>query len=249
MREMSENLLSIQNLHASAQGREILRGLDLEIRPGEVHVIMGPNGAGKSTLANVILGDPRYEVTEGRILFEGEDITAEKTDARARRGIFLSFQTPEEIPGVSVESFLRAAKNAQTGEMQKLLPFRKALKAKMEQLGIPESYASRSLNVGFSGGEKKKNEILQLEMLAPKLAILDETDSGLDIDAVRTIAKSIGRFKSPKNAILIITHITRILQDLPVDRVHILAQGRIVRTDGAQIIDEVASGGFASVLG
>lgn len=248
MRKMSEKLLSIRNLHASVEGQSILNGIDLDINPGEVHVLMGPNGAGKSTLANVILGDPRYEVTEGSIFFEGADITEEKTDARARRGIFLSFQAPEEISGVTVESFLRAAKNAQMGEAQKLIPFRRALQAKMAQLGIPESYASRYLNVGFSGGEKKKNEILQMEMLNPKLAILDETDSGLDIDAVRTIAQSVDRFRSPKKSILIITHITRILQDLPVDHVHILSQGRIVRTEGADIIDEVARNGFASVL-
>lgn len=248
MRKMSETLLSIRDLHASAQGQSILNGINLDIKPGEVHVIMGPNGAGKSTLANVILGDPRYKVTGGSILFEGIDITEEKTDARARRGVFLSFQAPEEISGVSVESFLRAAKNAHMGETQKLIPFRRALKAKMEQLGIPESYASRSLNVGFSGGEKKKNEILQMEMLNPRLAILDETDSGLDIDAVRTIAQSIGRFRTEKNAILIITHITRILQDLPVDQVHILSRGRIVRTEGAAIIEEVSRKGFASVL-
>lgn len=248
MREMSEKLLSIKNLHASVEGQSILNGIDLDINPGEVHVLMGPNGAGKSTLANVILGDPRYEVTEGSIFFEGADITEEKTDARARRGIFLSFQAPEEISGVTVESFLRAAKNAQMGEAQKLIPFRRALQAKMAQLGIPESYASRYLNVGFSGGEKKKNEILQMEILSPKLAILDETDSGLDIDAVRTIAQSVDRFRSPKRSILIITHITRILQDLPVDHVHILSQGRIVRTEGADIIDEVARNGFASVL-
>ena len=248
MREMSEKLLSIRNLHASVEGQSILNGIDLDINPGEVHVLMGPNGAGKSTLANVILGDPRYEVTEGSIFFEGADITEEKTDARARRGIFLSFQAPEEISGVTVESFLRAAKNAQMGEAQKLIPFRRALQAKMAQLGIPESYASRYLNVGFSGGEKKKNEILQMEILSPKLAILDETDSGLDIDAVRTIAQSVDRFRSPKRSILIITHITRILQDLPVDHVHILSQGRIVRTEGADIIDEVARNGFASVL-
>ena len=248
MREMSEKLLSIRNLHASVEGQSILNGIDLDINPGEVHVLMGPNGAGKSTLANVILGDPRYEVTEGSIFFEGADIIEEKTDARARRGIFLSFQAPEEISGVTVESFLRAAKNAQMGEAQKLIPFRRALQAKMAQLGIPENYASRYLNVGFSGGEKKKNEILQMEMLNPKLAILDETDSGLDIDAVRTIAQSVDRFRSPKKSILIITHITRILQDLPVDHVHILSQGRIVRTEGADIIDEVARNGFASVL-
>ena len=248
MATKQENTITIAGLTKKFGSFTALNNFNLTVETGEVHGFLGPNGAGKSTLANVILGDPRYEVTEGSIFFEGADITEEKTDARARRGIFLSFQAPEEISGVTVESFLRAAKNAQMGEAQKLIPFRRALQAKMAQLGIPENYASRYLNVGFSGGEKKKNEILQMEILSPKLAILDETDSGLDIDAVRTIAQSVDRFRSPKRSILIITHITRILQDLPVDHVHILSQGRIVRTEGADIIDEVARNGFASVL-
>jgi len=246
---MSKSLLSINNLYASVEGRHLLNGINLDINPGEVHVLMGPNGAGKSTLANVIMGDPRYKVDRGHIYFEGEDISEEKTDARARRGIFLSFQAPEEISGITVENFLRAAKSAQTGENQKLLPFRKELLAKMGELGIPASYASRYLNVGFSGGEKKKNEILQMEMLRPKLVILDETDSGLDIDAVRTISESVGRYRNRKNGLLIITHITRILQDLPVNYVHILSDGRIVKTTDASVIEKISRDGFTSILG
>lgn len=245
---MSKVLLSINNLYASVEGRHILNGINIDIKPGEVHVLMGPNGAGKSTLANVVMGDPRYKVDRGHIYFDGEDISEEKTDARARRGIFLSFQAPEEIPGITVENFLRAAKTAQTGENQKLIPFRKALRDKMEELGVPDSYGSRYLNVGFSGGEKKKNEILQMEILKPRMVILDETDSGLDVDAVKTISDSVGRYKSKKNAFLIITHITRILQDLPVDYVHILSEGRIVKTTDASIIETISRNGFASIL-
>lgn len=246
---MSKNLLSIRNLCASAGGRRILNGVELEIRPGEVHVLMGPNGAGKSTLANVVMGDPRYQVDEGSILFEDGDITGEKPDARARRGLFLSFQTPEEIPGITVENFLRAAKAAYTGQDVKLLPFRRELRARMEELEMDPSYAARYLNVGFSGGEKKKSEILQMAVLDPKLAILDETDSGLDIDAVKTISESVHRFKNKENAVLIITHITRILQKLPVDYVHIMADGRIVKTSDASMIETIGRDGFAPVLG
>ena len=245
---MPENLLSIKNLHASVGERRILNGVSLEIRPGELHVLMGPNGAGKSTLANVVMGDPRYRVEAGKILFAGEDITAEKTDARARRGLFLSFQAPEEIPGITVENFLRAAKAAYTGEDVKLLPFHRELQARMKELEMEPSYAARYLNVGFSGGEKKKNEILQMAVLNPKLAILDETDSGLDVDAVKTISESVRRYKNPENSVLIITHITRILERLDVDYVHIMADGRIVQTSDASIIEKINRDGFASVL-
>ena len=246
---MPKNLLKIRNLYASAGGQSILNGVDLDIAAGEVHVLMGPNGAGKSTLANVVMGDPRYRVDEGNILFEGEDITGEKPDARARRGLFLSFQAPEEIPGITVENFLRAAKAAYTGEEVRLVPFRKELRARMEELEIDPSYAARYLNVGFSGGEKKKAEILQMAVLNPKLAILDETDSGLDIDAVKTISESLHRYQSKENGILIITHITRILQNLPVDYVHIMADGRIVRTSDRSVIETINREGYASVLG
>ena len=246
---MPETLLSISRLCASAGGQRILNGVDLEINKGEVHVLMGPNGAGKSTLANVVMGDPRYLVDEGSIVFNGEDITDEKPDARARRGMFLSFQAPEEIAGITVENFLRAAKAAYTGEDVKLLPLRKELQSKMKELEMDPSYAARYLNVGFSGGEKKKNEILQLSVLNPKLAILDETDSGLDIDAVKTISESVDRYRNEENAVLIITHITRILQRLPVNYVHIMADGRIVKTGGASLIETINRDGFASVLG
>ncbi|MEA4892595.1 MAG: Fe-S cluster assembly ATPase SufC [Peptococcaceae bacterium] len=246
---MPKNLLSIKNLGASVEGQRILNGVDLEVRAGEVHVLMGPNGAGKSTLANVVMGDPRYDVDQGRIFFEDQDITDEKPDARARRGMFLSFQAPEEIPGITVENFLRAAKAAYSGQEVKLIPFRKELRARMKELDMDPSYAARYLNVGFSGGEKKKNEILQLAVLNPRLAILDETDSGLDIDAVKTISESIHRYKKDDNAVIIITHITRILQSLPVDYVHIMSEGRIVKTGQASLIEKINREGFASVLG
>lgn len=246
---MQKNLLSIKNLCASAGGRRILNGVDLDIYEGEVHVLMGPNGAGKSTLANIVMGDPRYKTESGEILFEGENITEEKPDARARRGLFLSFQTAEEIPGITVENFMRAAKAAYTGEEIKLTAMRRELQAKMRELEIEPSYASRYLNVGFSGGEKKKNEILQMEILNPKLAILDETDSGLDIDAVKIISKSIRNYRNGNNAVLIITHITRILQNLPVDYVHIMADGRIVKTADASLIETINREGFASIVG
>jgi len=245
---MPKALLTVKNLHASADGQSILKGIDLEINAGELHVLMGPNGAGKSSLANVVMGDPRFKVDEGQILFEGADITGEKTDARARRGLFLSFQTPEEVPGILLDSFLRAAKSALTGEDVKIFPFRKELREKMLDLGMDPSYAARHLNVGFSGGEKKKSEIFQMSVLNPKLAILDETDSGLDVDAVKVVSESVRRYKSETNGILIITHITRILDKLPIDYVHVMADGRIARTSDASMIEQISRGGFASVL-
>lgn len=248
MRKMQKNLLAINNLRAEVDGKEILKGLHLNIGPGEVHVLMGPNGAGKSTLANVIMGDPRYQVTEGQILFENQDITEEKADVRARQGIFLSFQSPEEIPGISLENFIRASQNAITGENVNVFDFREELYEKMEALDMDKSYASRYLNVGFSGGEKKKGEMLQLAMLNPKLAILDETDSGLDVDAVKVISENVAKFKNENNALLIITHITKILQDLPVDYVHILADGKIVKTADATMVDTIIRDGFAAVI-
>jgi Fe-S cluster assembly ATP-binding protein len=249
---MQKNLLEIKDLKAyvkeSAEGKNILNGVNLTIRPGEVHVIMGPNGAGKSTLANVIMGDPRYEVEEGTLLFEGEDISTEKADVRARKGIFLSFQAPEEIQGITLENFLRTSKSACLGKPVKLFSFKEELKEKMTDLGMDEAYAKRYLNVGFSGGEKKKSEILQLSVLQPKLAILDETDSGLDVDAVKVISENISRFRNENNGILIITHITKILQNLPVDYVHILAEGKIIKTGDGSMIDTVIQEGFSKLL-
>ncbi len=245
---MQNNLLTVKDLKVSVEGKEILKGVDLNIKPGEVHVIMGPNGAGKSTLANAIMGDPRYAIDSGSIALEGEDITEEKPDVRARKGVFLSFQNPEEIPGITLENFLRATRAAITGKPVKILHFREEMYEKMDALKMDHSYAERYLNVGFSGGEKKKCEILQLAMLNPKLAILDETDSGLDVDAVKIISENIAQFKTAENGILIITHITKILQDLPVDVVHIMSEGKVVRTADASIISTIIDEGFGAVL-
>ncbi len=214
-----------------------------------MHVILGPNGSGKSTLMNVIMGHPKYEVTAGSIAFEGEDITQLKTFERARKGLFLSFQTPEEIPGISVENMIRTAKQAVSGERVKLLPFRRKLKEMMEELKIKPEYADRYLNVGFSGGEKKRNEILQLLMLEPKLALLDETDSGLDVDAVQIVSEGVAKFHNEGNSCLIITHNTRILEKLTVDRVHVLMNGTIVEEGGAELIEEINRRGFTHILG
>lgn len=238
-------LLEIRNLHAALEsGQEILSGLNLNINPGETHVIMGPNGAGKSTLAHVIMGHPAYEVTEGDIFFEGEDLSDESTDERARRGIFLSFQTPEEVDGISVENFLRTAKTAVSGGQIKFFAFRKELSQHMDTLGFDPSYAERYLNVGFSGGEKKKSEILQMLTLNPKLAILDETDSGLDVDAVKTVTNGVNSFKNEKNALIIISHSAALLERLEVDKVHILAAGKIVHTGDHTLMGDVIRNGF-----
>ena len=246
---MKEHLLDIKGLHAGVEGKEILKGLSLTVGKGEVHVILGPNGSGKSTLMNVIMGHPKYEVTAGSIAFEGEDITQLKTFERARKGLFLSFQTPEEIPGISVENMIRTAKQAVSGERVKLLPFRRKLKEMMAELKIKPEYADRYLNVGFSGGEKKRNEILQLLMLEPKLALLDETDSGLDVDAVQIVSEGVAKFHNEDNSCLIITHNTRILEKLTVDRVHVLMNGTIVEEGGAELIEEINRRGFTHILG
>ena len=241
---MSE-LLKITDLRASAEEKEILHGVDLVINEGETHVIMGPNGAGKSTLGAAIMGSPEYAVSGGSIVFAGEDITAETPDKRAKRGIFLSFQNPVEIPGITLSAFLRSAYEQVTGERIKLFAFRKKLKDAMDILQIDEGYADRELNVGFSGGEKKKAEILQLLVLRPKLAILDETDSGLDVDAVKTVSAGIRAYREQTGgALLIITHNTNILDALTVDRTHIIADGRIAAEGGPELIDEVSANGF-----
>ncbi len=219
---MSNKLLEIKNLHVNVEDKEILKGIDLTINKGEIHVIMGPNGSGKTTTANAILSNPLYNKVEGNINFESEDITNLKTDEIARKGVFMSFQLPEEIPGISVTNFLKSAKGKITGKPTKVFEFKDELRKYMEELKMNPEYAGRSLNVGFSGGEKKKNEILQMLVLNPKLAILDETDSGLDVDAIRTVSKGIEMFKNENNAVLIITHNTKILKSLKVDYVHIL---------------------------
>lgn len=245
---MAENLLTIRDLHASVDSKEILKGLDLMVNRGEVHVLLGPNGSGKSTLMNAIMGHPRYEVTAETMTFLGEDMTALPTFERARRGLFLSFQAPEEIPGITVENMLRTAKQAITGEKIKIVAFKKELKAAMEELQMDASYAERYMNVGFSGGEKKRSEILQLLMLKPKLALLDETDSGLDVDAVQVVAKGVSAFHNADNACLIITHNARILSELNVDRVHVMMEGRIAEEGGAELIDEINRQGFTHLL-
>lgn len=239
------DLLKIQDLNVNIEKKQVLHGVNLAVNAGETHVLMGPNGAGKSTLGFTIMGNPRYTVSGGKILFEDEDITELGADKRAAKGIFLSFQTPLEVPGISLESFIRTALQQRTGKRVKLFQFQKELKSMMQILNMDESYASRDLNVGFSGGEKKKSEILQLLMLKPKLAILDETDSGLDVDAVRTVSKGIEEYqKSQNGALIIITHSTKILESLKVDKTHVLVKGKIVKDGGSELVDEINENGF-----
>ncbi|MGL4450563.1 MAG: Fe-S cluster assembly ATPase SufC [Sarcina sp.] len=237
-------LLEVKGLETKADDKQILKGLDLTVNKGEIHVIMGPNGAGKSTLANTLMSHPRYTQTAGEIIFEGENISDLKTDERAKKGLFLSFQTPEEVPGITVENFLKTAKTSITGEPVKFLKFSNELKKISESLKIEKGYLRRYLNVGFSGGEKKKNEVLQLLALNPKLAILDETDSGLDVDAVRIVSEGIKMFANEDNAVLIITHNNKILDSLKVDYVHILVDGKIVKTGDASLANEIQEKGF-----
>jgi Fe-S cluster assembly ATP-binding protein len=244
---MAAKLLEIKGLHAEVEGKEILKGLNLSIGKGEIHVIMGPNGAGKSTLVNAIMGHPKYHVSAGNINFEDENINELKTDERARKGIFLSFQNPEEVPGITVENFIRSARVAHTGQNIKLMAFKKELRENMSTLQVKEDYAGRYLNVGFSGGEKKKNEVLQMVMLRPKLAILDETDSGLDVDAVKVVSNGVKLFKNEENAILIITHNSKILESLNPDFVHVLVDGRIIKTGDASLVEEINAKGYSEI--
>lgn len=241
-------LLNIKDLYVNAGEKEILKGLNLKINKGETHVIMGPNGAGKSTLANIILNNPMYSVKSGEMYFEGENINDLKTDERAKKGIFMSFQTPEEVPGISVTNFLKAAVSAKTEAPVKIFAFKKELEENMQKLDMNPSYSSRDLNVGFSGGEKKKNEILQMLTLNPKLAILDETDSGLDVDAVKTVSKGINMYKNSENSVLIITHSNKILQGLKVDYVHVLVKGKIVYTGTGELAKEIEEQGYAKYI-
>ncbi len=241
---MGENLLEIKDLHVNAEEKEILKGINLEIKKGEIHVIMGPNGSGKTTTANAILNNPMYTKTAGTITFENENINDLKTDEIARKGVFMSFQLPEEIPGVSVTNFLKYAKNKMTGKPVKIFEFKEELKNNMQELNMNPKNMERSLNVGFSGGEKKKNEILQMLVLNPKLAILDETDSGLDVDAIKTVSKGIEMFKNEENAVLIITHNTKILHSLKVDFVHVLVNGQIVKTGTQDLAKQIEENGY-----
>ncbi len=246
---MSKQILQVKQLTANIEEKEILHKVELTINQGETHVLMGPNGAGKSTLGYVLMGNPRYEVTGGQILLKGKDITGQSADWRAREGMFLSFQEPLEVPGLSLESFLRSAKIAQTGKPIRLWDFRKEMKKAMEILQMNESYGERALNVGFSGGEKKKAEILQLMMLKPSLAILDETDSGLDVDAVRVVSQGVEEYQKDKHgALLIITHSTRILEALHVDYTHVMVEGRIVATGDGSLVDRINREGYESFL-
>jgi len=239
------DLLEIKDLYVSANDKEILKGINLKIKKGEIHVIMGPNGSGKTTTANAILNNKAYQKTSGEILFEGENINDLSTDEIARKGVFMSFQSPEEIPGITVTNFLKYAKSRVSGENIKTLEFRKELKENMEKLNMNSKNMERSFNVGFSGGEKKKNEILQMLTLNPKLAILDETDSGLDVDAIKTVSSGIEMFKNKDNAILIITHNNKILKNLKVDYVHILINGKIVKTGREELAEEIERDGYA----
>ena len=240
---MSE-LLKIENLHVSVGDKELLHGINLTVEKGKVHVIMGVNGAGKSTLMHAIMGNPAYKITKGRILFEGQDITELSVDKRAKLGIFLSFQSPVAVAGITMENFIRTAKTTVSGQQQKVFAFKKLLKERMNNLSMDASYAERYLNDGFSGGERKKSEILQLRLLEPKLAMLDETDSGLDVDAVRIVSKNISEYHNENNSILLITHLNQILQLIKPDVVHILIDGQIVREGGAELADEVEQNGF-----
>lgn len=245
---MSKELLKIQDLHVSVEEKEILHGVNLTIGQDETHVLMGPNGTGKSTLGYAVTGNPAYSVTSGSIVFDGEDITELPVNERAKKGIFLSFQNPLEVPGVTLSAFIRSALEQKTGSRLRLWVFKKKLKDAMAMLDMDESYADRDLNVGFSGGEKKKAEILQMLMLEPRLAILDETDSGLDVDAVRTVSRGVRLYREKQHgSLLIITHSTRILESLPVDAAHVMENGVIVKNGGAELVDAINKHGFTGL--
>jgi Fe-S cluster assembly ATP-binding protein len=239
--------LEVHDLHASVEGKEILKGIDVTVRQGETHAIMGPNGSGKSTLSNVIMGRPGYVVTRGKVVFQGEDITGLTADQRAKRGLFLAMQYPVEVPGVSVVNFLRTAYTAVKGEQTSALAFRKHMKEKMDVLGVEDAMVARYVNQGFSGGEKKRNEILQLAVLEPQIAILDETDSGLDIDSLKTVATGIAQLVGPDLGILLITHYQRILNYITPDFVHVMIDGRIVKEGGKELAQELEAKGYEGV--
>lgn len=244
---MSEKqILNVKDLYVDVEDKQILHGVNLSIGAGETHVLMGPNGTGKSTLGYALMGNPKYTIRNGEIWFRGKNITDKPVNERAKEGLFLSFQNPLEVPGVTLGSFIRNALEQKTGKRIRLWDFKQELKRTMEILQMDESYAERDLNVGFSGGEKKKAEILQLLMLKPALAILDETDSGLDVDAVRTVSAGIEEYqKNCKGSLLIITHSTKILESLSVDYTHVMVEGKIVQTGGSALVDEINRNGFA----
>ena len=245
---MEQYLLKIENLHAGIAGKEILKGIDLAIRPGEIHAIMGPNGAGKSTLSSVLAGMPKYEVTEGSVTFLGRDLLSMSPEERSWAGLFLSFQYPIEIPGVSISTFMKAALDARRKALGEEplsgAAFLKLMKEKMAFVQMKPEFSKREVNVGFSGGEKKKNEIFQMAMLDPVLSILDETDSGLDVDALRIVADGVNALKTPEKSIIVITHYQRLLDSIVPDYVHVLKEGRIVKTGGRELVGEIEARGY-----
>lgn len=248
---MNDILLEIKDLHAGIEGKEILKGVNLLIREGEVHAVMGPNGAGKSTLASVLSGRPDFKVSSGSIFFRGQDLLAMSPEERSWAGIFLSFQYPVEIPGVSITNFMKAALNARRKAegLEEIKPgeYLKLLKEKMAFVGMKPEFAKRDVNVGFSGGEKKRNEIFQMAMLEPRLSILDETDSGLDVDALRIVAQGVNSLRTPQTSSIVITHYQRLLDYIVPDVVHVLKDGRIVKTAGRELVDQIETSGYDSI--
>ena len=248
---MNDILLEIKDLHAGIEGKEILKGVNLVIREGEVHAVMGPNGAGKSTLASVLSGRPDFKVSSGSICFRGQALLAMSPEERSWAGIFLSFQYPVEIPGVSITNFMKAALNARRKAegLEEIKPgeYLKLLKEKMAFVGMKPEFAKRDVNVGFSGGEKKRNEIFQMAMLEPRLSILDETDSGLDVDALRIVAQGVNSLRTPQTSSIVITHYQRLLDYIVPDVVHVLKDGRIVKTAGRELVDQIETSGYDSI--
>ncbi len=244
LRLMTAPLLVIEDLHAAAGDVEIIKGMNLTVERGQIHALMGPNGSGKSTLSYVLMGHPGYEVTSGKILYKGEDITEWSADERGRAGVFLGFQYPEEIPGVSVLNFLRTALSNRTGTDYTVLELRLKVAEAMQELGMDQSFADRYLNEGFSGGERKRNEVLQMTVLDPEMAVLDETDSGLDIDALRTVAEGVQRLHNDDRGFLIITHYQRMLDYITPDVVHVFVDGRIVQSGGPDLANEIEESGY-----
>lgn len=240
--------LEIQDLHVNVEGREILKGVNLTVPTGEVHALMGPNGSGKSTLAYTLMGHPNYEVTRGQVLFKGENILELEPDDRARRGVFLAFQYPTAIPGVSMANFLRMSLKSVTGKEMPVLQFRKLVKEKMELLKMDDAFFTRYINDGFSGGEKKRAEILQMALLQPQMAIMDETDSGLDIDALRTVSEGVNAVRGPHMGVLIITHYQRILNYIKPDYVHVMVEGRIVRSGQQELVEALEERGYDWII-
>jgi len=244
----SQPTFLIEDLHVSVEGKEILRGVNLTVEQGEIHALMGPNGSGKSTLANTLMGHPKYLVTQGRALFQGENILTLTPDDRARRGLFLAFQYPVAIPGVSLGNFLRAATRAVHGPSLTASAFRKELMSKMQLLKMDPSFAARYVNDGLSGGEKKRAEVLQMALLQPKIAVMDETDSGLDIDALRTVAESVNAIHTPEMGVLVITHYQRLLNYIKPQFVHVLVNGQIVKSGGGELVEQLEAEGYDPII-